>query len=88
MCLSPTLPGVRYEDFKNELRRANLSVTRFAALLDMKAVSITNYRARGSVPRHLAVIATLLAELVERGADVETLLRSPSGNIHANEDGE
>jgi len=63
-----------YEEFKTHLRRANLTVTRLAALLDMKPNSITNYGARGEVPRHLAVIAMLMAELVSRGVDIGVLL--------------
>jgi hypothetical protein len=66
-----------YDEFKRCLRAANLTIKDLAALLDMQPNSITNYRAKGMVPRHLAVIATLLATLVTRDIDpVDVLNRS------------
>ena len=65
-----------YDQFKDCLRLANLSVRDLAVILDMKPNSITNYRAKGVVPRHLAVIATLLATLVAYDLDAVEVLGS------------
>ena len=64
-----------YDEFKDCLRSAQLSVRELAALLDMQPNSITNYRAKGTVPRHLAVIATLLATLAAQNIDARQLLK-------------
>ncbi len=65
---------MRYDEFKQCLKVAGLSVKELAELLDMQPNSITNYRARGSVPRHLAVIAVLAAELLRHDVKVVDLL--------------
>lgn len=64
-----------YDEFKVCLRTAGLSVKDLAALLAMQPNSITNYRAKGSVPKHLEVIALLIAALVRQGVDVRATLR-------------
>lgn len=69
-----------YDEFKAKLKAADLSVRELASLLDMLPNSITNYRATGSVPRHLAVIATLAAALVEKGIDPRRLLQEDQGS--------
>lgn len=51
---------MRYDEFKKHLKEARISVKTLAAILGMNPTSITNYRGKGEVPRHLAVIATLL----------------------------
>jgi hypothetical protein len=58
-----------YQQFKFELKRAGISVKGFAELLAMNPTSITNYRQKHEVPRHLAIIAVMLAELSVRGVD-------------------
>ncbi len=66
-----------YDEFKDCLRLAGLSVRELAAVLDMQPNSITNYRAKGAVPRHLEVIVTLLATLVANDVDpIDVLNRS------------
>ena len=65
---------MKYEAFKVELKRAKLSVKAFAEILDMNPTSITNYRRRGTVPKHLATIVVLLAALTERGISYHEIL--------------
>lgn len=58
-----------YDDFIAELGKAGLSVRQFADLLEMRPKlemppnSISNNRKLNEVPRHLAIIAALVAEL-------------------------
>lgn len=52
-----------YDEFIGELSKAGLSVRAFADLVCMNPNSISNNSQRGEVPAHLAIIATLLAEL-------------------------
>ena len=52
-----------YDDFISELGKAGLSVRDLAALLGMRANSVSNYSKRGEVSSHLGIIAALLAEL-------------------------
>lgn len=52
-----------YDEFILELGKAGLSVRDFAALLNMRPNSVSNYSKRGEVPSHLGIIAALLAEL-------------------------
>jgi hypothetical protein len=56
-----------YKQFLAELGKAGLSVRRFADLIGMNRNSVSNYASREEVPRHLALIATLLAEMNIRG---------------------
>lgn len=65
---------MRYDEFKKCLKVAGISVKELAEVLDMQPNSITNYRARGSVPRHLGVIASLLAVLATHGIDHSEVL--------------
>jgi len=60
---------VTYDSFIAELNRAGLSVRRFADLMGMQPNSISNNKKRGEVPVHLAVIASLLAEMSSRNVD-------------------
>ena len=56
-------PAVRYENFLQELGKAGLTVRGFADLMAMSPNSVSNNASRGEVPSHLAVIASLLAEM-------------------------
>lgn len=62
---------MKYEDFITELNRAGLTVRRFAELLGMQPNSISNNKKKGEVPVHLAVIASLLAEMASNDVDFE-----------------
>ena len=57
-----------YDEFQRHLGKAGLKVYEFARLMEMNPTSISNKRAVG-VPRHLAVIAVLLGEMVDNGID-------------------
>ncbi|MBW9076407.1 XRE family transcriptional regulator [Rhizobium pusense] len=58
-----------YDDFIIELNKAGLTVRRFAELMSMQPNSVSNNKKKGDVPVHLAVIASLLAEMVSRDID-------------------
>jgi hypothetical protein len=65
---------VTYDDFLGELNRAGLSVKRFADLIGMQPNSVSNYKKRGDVPIHLALIASLLAEMSVSHIDYEPVI--------------
>ncbi|KCX86795.1 hypothetical protein J584_4548, partial [Acinetobacter sp. 72431] len=48
-----------YEEFQRLIGKSGLSIKEFAALLDMNANSITNYKKNGKVPTTIAVINDL-----------------------------
>lgn len=60
-----------YAEFLAELDRAALNVREFAALVQMNANSVSNYAAASEVPKHLAVIVALLAEMRSNGIDYQ-----------------
>jgi hypothetical protein len=64
---------VTYDDFIIELNKAGVSVKRFAELMGMQPNSISNNKKKGEVPAHLAVIASLLAEMSIRNVDFEPI---------------
>jgi hypothetical protein len=64
-----------YTEFKRQLGKAGLTVRAFAALLGQTPNSITNYASKGDVPKHLAIIATLMAEMADAGLGFQSLLR-------------
>lgn len=68
------LIAVRYQQFVAELGKAGLNVRAFADLLGMNRNSVSNY-ANGDVPGHLAVIATLVAEMNVRGIDYRGVIK-------------
>ena len=61
--------AVTYNDFITELNKAGLTVRRFAELMGMQPNSVSNNKKTGEIPVHLAVIASLLAELASRKID-------------------
>lgn len=63
-----------YEEFQRQLGKANLNNGQFASLLKMNRNSVTNYRKAQTVPMHIAVIAVLMAEMVERGMDFRSAI--------------
>ncbi|WP_336810170.1 XRE family transcriptional regulator [Bosea sp. MMO-172] len=60
---------MKYDDFIAELNKAGLTVRRFAELMGMKPNSVSNNKKSGEIPVHLAVIASLLAEMTSRNID-------------------
>jgi len=67
---------MRYHEFKSILKEARIPVKTLAAILDMNPTSITNYKdgGKGEVPRHLAVVVTLLSALSEHKIPVDQVL--------------
>lgn len=58
-----------YTEFQRLVGKAGLSIKEFAALLDMKPNSITNYSKQGEVPTHIAVIVALISTMKDEGLD-------------------
>ena len=58
-----------YTEFQRLVGKAGLSIKEFAALLDMKPNSITNYSKQGVVPTHIAVIIALISTMKDDGLD-------------------
>lgn len=56
-----------YTEFQRLIGKAGLSIKEFAALLDMKPNSITNYSKQGVVPTHIAVIVALISTMKDEG---------------------
>lgn len=69
-----------YDDFLAELGKAGLSVRAFAELVGMNPNSVSNYASTGEVPRHLAFIAVLLAEINVHGLDFQPAIERVSAN--------
>jgi transcriptional regulator with XRE-family HTH domain len=64
-----------YEKFRAELIAAGLTLREFAELLKLNPNSVTNYNALGKVPDHIAVIASLIHELVKQGGDFRPAIK-------------
>lgn len=60
---------MQYEEFKMQLSWAGLSVREFAEHIGVSANTVTNYASREQVPRHFAVIVTLMAHIARNGLD-------------------
>lgn len=58
-----------YEEFQRLIGKSGLSIKEFAALLDMNANSITNYKKNGKVPMPIAVIVTIISDMKDQGQD-------------------
>lgn len=58
-----------YEEFQRLIGKSGLSIKEFAALLDMNANSITNYKKNGKVPTSIAVIAIVISDMKDDGLD-------------------
>lgn len=63
-----------YDNFLGELSKAGLSVKRFADLIGMQPNSVSNNKKRGEVPVHLALIASLLAEMSSHQINYEPVM--------------
>nr|WP_057928773.1 hypothetical protein [Burkholderia ambifaria] len=61
--------AMAYAEFQQELKKAQLTAREFARLIRMNESSITNYSSKGTVPSHLAVIATLIGALAAHEID-------------------
>jgi len=65
-----------YDRFISQLSKAGLSVTEFAELIGMNRNSISNYARNNLVPKHLAVVAALIAEMNTQGIAFKPIIAS------------
>jgi hypothetical protein len=65
---------MNYEEFRHQLGKAGLTNKAFAELLDLNPNSITNFKAKGNIPSHLAVIVVFMAEFRDRGIDFKIMI--------------
>lgn len=65
---------MKYEEFMRQLGKAGISAREFAELTKANANAVRNYKQKGEVPSHLAVIATLMGEMAEHSLDFKTPL--------------
>lgn len=63
-----------YDEFLDEIDAAELTVKEFAHLIKRTPNAITNYASKGEVPAHLAIIATLIAEMHFRKIDYRSVI--------------
>ena len=56
---------MNYDEFKRQVNKAGLRLNQFAELIDIHAPSISTYSGK-EVPTKYAVLAVLLAEIVDR----------------------
>ncbi len=63
-----------YEEFKRHLGKAGLSIKELAELLRQNPNSYTNYKTKGEVPDHLAVIVALMGEMADNGINFRELV--------------
>jgi hypothetical protein len=68
------IQSMTYAEFQRHVGKAGLTIKSFAELIRMNRISLSNYAKQGDVPSHLAVIATLLGEMAERGIDYKAAL--------------
>jgi len=63
-----------YEEFKRNVGKAGLSLKEFASLIKANPNSITNLANKEErIPKNLAIISSLLGELVDKGIDYNPL---------------
>lgn len=62
-----------YTELKRNVGKAGLSMKEFAKLIKANTSSITNLATKESVPKHLAIIATLLGEMADKGVEYKHL---------------
>jgi len=65
---------MNYGEFRRHLGKAGLSVNDYAALIDVRPSSISNYRKKVEVPRVHAVIAVMLGEAADRSVNFREVL--------------
>jgi hypothetical protein len=57
---------VEYAEFRRHLGKAGLSINEFAALVDVRPSSVSNYSKKPAVPRIYAIAAVLLGDAADR----------------------
>lgn len=63
-----------YEEFRRQLGKAGLTNKAFAELLNLNPNSITNFKSKGHIPSHLAIIAIFMAEFKDRGINFKVMI--------------
>lgn len=63
-----------YSTFKRYVGRAGFKINEFAELVGMNRRAISNYSRKGVVPRHLALIVMLMAELDHKKRDTKVIV--------------
>jgi len=66
---------MKYDDFKKNIRRANLSMREFADLIKANRNSITNLSVKEKVPKNLYIVSALLAELAYHKIDYKEIFQ-------------
>lgn len=66
---------MEYDEFKRRVAKAGLNLREFAELVRLSGNTISNYAQKGHVPCHLAVAATLMAEMAEAQLDFREPLK-------------
>lgn len=66
--------SMNYEELKRQIGKAGLTNKAFAELIGINPKSITNFKVRGVVPGHIAIIATLCAEMADRKIDYKEVI--------------
>lgn len=65
-----------YDEFTEQLDRADIKVREFAQLIKRTPNAITNYAGKGEVPALIAIVATLIAEMHLSGIDYRSVIGS------------
>lgn len=65
---------MNFDEFRRHIGKAGLTMQEFAVLIGMTPAALSNYRQKGDVPTHLAIIAVLLGELVDNQIDYRPAL--------------
>jgi hypothetical protein len=55
-----------YETFKDNIKKTGLSIKQFSVLIKTSHRSISSYSIQGKVPKHLAIISTLMLEMAKK----------------------
>jgi len=66
---------MKYDDFKKNIRSANLSMREFADLIKANRNSITNLSTREKIPKNLYIVSALLAELAYHNIDYKKIFQ-------------
>jgi antitoxin component HigA of HigAB toxin-antitoxin module len=66
---------MNYKELKLNIARAGLTLKEFAELIGSHPNSITNLKQREAVPKNIAIISILMAELAKNEADIKTILK-------------
>lgn len=67
---------MNYEELKRQIGKAGLTNKSFAEMIGINPKSITNFKVRGVVPSHIAIIATLCADMADRKIDYKPMIET------------